>query len=231
MQETIRNCEVDNKKTRLDTTLEDTTVTQAVAQASYSVLLKELNNRAKTTHCILINYLQRARIANSSYVAEPKDEKSLFIINKNAGNPKTGIYSEHGYYWIELKKNEQDGTEPEIFWITMFYNDIDTKTGNTHTIIGKIQFVKNIKGKSPNYLKSNKDEQCPLILCYNPNSFQPQYKDKNGYFLARPYTNIAPYTDDTTIEIKDFLAKNLIIDFLKFAGCGEYKHSDIVFEQ
>lgn len=91
----------------------------------------------------------RKRLANA--------QKDIFLTLKNATAPKPltilhkkGTYGSHGiktkkndyrdYFWIRVKYDNS------IYWITLFYNDVDEKSGNFHTQLGRIQFWKNIKG-------------------------------------------------------------------------------------
>ena len=58
------------------------------------------------------------------------------------------------YQWIKIHIGN------EIFWITLFYNDIDNKSGNIHTQFGRIQFWKGVtkEGKKGRYSPHHKVE-------------------------------------------------------------------------
>lgn len=43
------------------------------------------------------------------------------------------------FYWLSIR------IQSRMYWITLFYNDVDSKSGNFHTQIGRIQFWKNIR--------------------------------------------------------------------------------------
>ncbi|MBE6913812.1 MAG: hypothetical protein E7472_02615 [Ruminococcaceae bacterium] len=48
------------------------------------------------------------------------------------------------YYWISVM------IEDKKYWLTLFYNEVDTGTGNIHTQFGRIQFWRDVNGKTPN---------------------------------------------------------------------------------
>lgn len=95
------------------------------------------------------------------------------------------------YIWIVAKTPSPE----KEYWLALFYNDLDPKTGNHHTQIGRIQFWKNIENKSPNKrikLKNNKKVWTfNTIDCAEP---------KKGFTLA---------DEDPKTIAKDF------IDFVK----------------
>ena len=54
-------------------------------------------------------------------------------------NKKTSIKDYRNYMWICVIYHEKR------YWLTLFYNDVDEKSGNFHTQFGRIQFWKNIE--------------------------------------------------------------------------------------
>lgn len=65
------------------------------------------------------------------------------IINGNSANyGSRGIKNEENdfrcYHWIGIRIDDR------IYWITLFYNDINEANGNPRTQFGKIQFWKNV---------------------------------------------------------------------------------------
>ncbi|MBQ9136250.1 MAG: hypothetical protein IJX66_09185 [Lachnospiraceae bacterium] len=49
------------------------------------------------------------------------------------------------YHWLRIKT-----IDDHIYWITLFFNDVDKASGNIHTQPGRIQFWRDIEDGSPN---------------------------------------------------------------------------------
>lgn len=111
---------------------------------------------------------------------------------------RSNINNYGDYRWIKV----QSATSGKKYWLTLFYNDIDTKTSNPHTQLGRIQFWSDIKsspygkdlGPHNNILK---DKGQTIILSFN--------KSKSG----EPTKGMTFADEDPTKIAKDF------IDFIK----------------
>lgn len=100
-----------------------------------------------------------------------KQEKKVIIKGRCGGNCRSNVYLDNekkaindyrNYIWICVKiKNE-------TYWITLFYNDVDTISGNMHTQFGRIQFCKvsaNKKGRiSPNEEVTVFDKKIKIVI-------------------------------------------------------------------
>lgn len=124
-----------------------------------------------------------------------------------------GSYSKNdyrNYVWLSFKCKPND----EVCWLTMFYNDVDTKSGNYHTQIGRIQFVKGIKNHNGRYgphFYDAKDSKRILKLCAEENCAEPKKSNLSGY---EPI-NGAFYTIDDILR-SDLITEYIINEFLKF---------------
>ena len=135
---------------------------------------------------------------------------------------KTALNDYLDYFWIEIKINNA------IYWITLFYNDVDRHTGNFHTQLGRIQFWENInpKNKSPN-------QKCPgsqWIFC-SKNSFDPKiWITDDNYSSQRVvqafihfFKNEKAIQKDEEYTMRKILFTNLLITVLTallLAACG-----------
>jgi len=93
------------------------------------------NNDLEKVNCLLQEILEYTQ---EEIVQELRKTKKYSLKRckrhgRNRRNSKTrNDYS--NYFWIEVKAGEQ------LFWITLFYNDIDGRSGKVHTQFGRIQF-------------------------------------------------------------------------------------------
>jgi hypothetical protein len=125
------------------------------------------------------------------------------------------------YTWICIKKKDT-----RIYWITMFYNEVDSNTGNFHTQFGRIRFVKGIKKNrkrrcSPNDLLESSENSIALsyhqnrwvdpLCCLKDSSKEAERKKcLNGRWLTVDDVNHRP-------EVASLIAEA----FLKFVGKDE----------
>jgi len=103
------------------------------------------------------------------------------IRNENRPLRKHGIKTKKNdyrdYYWITVYVGSS------TYWITLFYNDLDEKSGNFHTQTGRIQFWKNIQFTSKKGIGSpnRKDIDGKWYFC-SENSQDPNQRiDSEGY--------------------------------------------------
>ena len=93
-------------------------------------------HEVELANCILQAGLKReCERLYQAFREEPYCKGRVRHQGKNYRNSSTGNdYT--NYFWLEFN------IEGNIYWVTLFYNDIDEKSGNPHTQFGRIQFWK-----------------------------------------------------------------------------------------
>lgn len=125
-----------------------------------------MNKQLTCADCIeTLNSLQKSA---QKRIIEALQEYSNFDIPKYDGRTGIGVETSKNdrrlFVWIPIRDK---GTE---YLITLFYSEIDKKSGNCHTQIGRIQFVKNIIPSkyisSPNnvLIKGNDEKEQPTVI-------------------------------------------------------------------
>lgn len=69
-------------------------------------------------------------------------------------NDKLSMNDYRNYLWICIKNGE------DRHWLTLFYNDVDEKSGNFHTQFGRIQFWKHVEQN--NHLRNGINKKCQM---------------------------------------------------------------------
>lgn len=119
---------------------------------------------------------------------EPLSEKNKFIIPKYDGKTGVGVNTIKNdrrlFVWIPINYKDNE------YLITLFYNEIDERSGNCHSQIGRVQFVKGINESkyisSPNTIlkKGNYEKEEATRVEFN------SYKWKNPLdYMDGEFTN------------------------------------------
>lgn len=134
---------------------------------------------------ILISLQKKAQKRIIEALGELGDKN--FNIPKYDGKKGIGVNTKYNdrrlFVWIPIFVNDEE------YLITLFLNEIDEKSGNCHSQIGRIQFVKNIVPSryisSPNKIlgKGNNKKEQPTVVEFC------SYKWKNPLdFMDGKYT-------------------------------------------
>lgn len=141
-------------------------------------------------HCLLEEQTKIANMLKARLVDE-----NVIITSKKKLDTKNDF---RNYIWIEVEFGDEAKRK---YKLTLFTNDIDTNTGNTHTQFGRIQFWKDMK-----------DSEIEKEHCIEPPRILFKQSKKTDYFMYR-----TGYSTDEVVE-----------EFLKYMKKpGEKKNKQI----
>lgn len=149
--------------------------------------------------------LKAAREQIKNELVQRINSKKVKVCTRQGKNSKSTENDYFLYLWIDVEISTRR------YWITLFFNDIDTKSGNPHTQLGRIQFWRNVT------LHQAKGQYSPHCKCMggkwqfiSANAKSPKSSSK-----CMP-TNVKVYNK------KDYSPQTIVNDFLQFLeDCGE----------
>lgn len=165
----------------------------------------KLNKSDFYTNDVDITYLTQ-RISTAQVAAQDKILNALIsnsnimkFFRKDNIKPKKGKGKHILYNWIMLTTNKNN-----IFWITLFLNDIDDVPGNIHTFCDRIQFWSDIK------IYEAKGNNGKITKRYGPN----ENLDGKWFVCNKKSSNHRIMIDE--INKESFDMGTLIGSFIKF---------------
>jgi hypothetical protein len=126
------------------------------------------------------------------------------------------------YIWIKLKATNRN--KDELYWITLFGNDIDTGTGNVHTSLNQIMFWKNVgadgEGQINQIICKCKEDYATVNLGYPNKGIKPK-KCHRKAMLCSISLGEYPYKkndneEGSIEEILDKKIEEILIEFAEF---------------
>ncbi len=142
--------------------------------------------------------------------------EKLKLTVKNGGIGRNTQSNDRSMYmWISV---EVDGNE---FLIDLFYSEIDSKTGNCHCQIGRIEFVKGLNNNSPNEVLKIYDEKTTEIKFHSYKWCDPlDYIDEKDFSKDKCDNKKWLTVDDVNNNEKvPYLLAKAFVKFIKESQC------------
>jgi hypothetical protein len=118
------------------------------------------------------------------------------------------------YIWIKLKATNSN--KDELYWITLFGNDIDRGTGNIHTSLNQIMFWKNVGvnggGQINQILCGGRGDYATVNLGYPNSSKKPKECHRKAMLCSISLGEYPKYKksdiEEILIEFAEFIEKS-----------------------